>query len=127
MYKIDILKTRMIGNECVSILVGAFQKDSRIITIKTISMLHKIPKREVIKTVKKLILHNKLAIGVNCLDVRGQLTDLCLNVNSVFDVSPANPNRENIFVLTEQGYIEVLNHINDIHSIDLKPAIKYFK
>lgn len=127
MYKIDILKTRMIGNECVSMLFGAFQKDTRIISTKTICTLHKIPKSEVIKAVKKLILHNKLTIGVNCLDVRGQLTDLCLNVKSVFGVSPENPHKENVFVLTEQGYIEVLNHINDIHSISLKPAIKYFK
>lgn len=127
MYRINILKTRMIENECVSMLFGAFQKDTRIISTKTICTLHKIPKNEVIKTVKKLILHNKLMIGVNCLDVKGQLTDLCLNVKSVFGISPENPDKENVFVLTEQGYIEVLKHINYIHSMNLKPALKYFK
>ena len=111
MYNLEFVEVKKIKDVYAPVIRD---EDNKLISLKTISALHNLSKKELTKSVKSLILQGRLRLGLDVVNVKSQLHTLKFNTKEILGVAPDNINGENIFVLNENGYKEVIEYLSTL-------------
>lgn len=118
-----------IGEIEVKVIEGGFGENNRIVTELQISIIHAMPIKEVRKSIKRLVDNGRLHESTDYIDVKSQVNTLPMDIESTFGVKSEYLSRtENIYILSERGYVKLVKSMDDNKSWDIMDEFvdKYF-
>ena len=123
MYNLEFVEVKRIKDMYAPVIRD---EDNKLISLKTISCLHNLSKKELTNSVKSLILQGRLRLGLDVVNVKSQLNTLKFNTKEILGVAPDNIEGENIFVLNENGYIKVIEYLSALNKKSILVCKEYF-
>lgn len=113
----------------IKVLEGGFGENKRILTEKQIANVHNMEIKEVRKSIKRLVLNNRMKEDVDFIDIKPQINSLPMDLDDFFGIKQEYLSRtENIFILSERGYSKLVKSMDDDSSWEIMDKLidEYF-